>query len=295
MEQDDIVVTGRVRTPGDPLEKANVKSFEAIQSVDKAFVGPVALAYKNKLPGPIRSGVRNFLNNLREPDVFLNFLLQLKPGKAAETVGRFAINTTIGGAGLFDVAKRRPFKLPRRRNGFAYSLGYYGVKPGPFLFLPLIGATTVRDLLGDGLDQLVLPLSVGGVFNQLPFEFSTGVLTGLDDRAEFDEQLQKLRQTADPYVASRTFYLQGRQAEIDHLRGRDRGPGNPASGLPHPAVDPSTPPAAAPAVAPSPAPGDKPATATPPDAPTQPAPGDKKGIDQRPFAANPAPIPSSGP
>src|SRR5258706_52610 len=152
VDQNDIVVTGRPHAPGDPLENVNAKSFAVTQSVDKAFVGPVALAYKKHVPAPVRSGLRNFLYNLKEPDVFLNFLLQLKPGKAMETLGRFAINSTIGGAGLFDVAKRRPFKLPRRPNGFADSLGYYGVKPGPFLFLPLIGPTTVRDLVASGLD-----------------------------------------------------------------------------------------------------------------------------------------------
>jgi phospholipid-binding lipoprotein MlaA len=243
-DQGDIVVTGRVRSPTDPLEKANAKSYEVTQSVDKAFVGPVAIAYKKKLPGPIRSGLRNFLYNVREPNVFLNFLLQLKPGKAMETLGRFAINTTIGGAGLFDVAKRRPFKLPRRPNGFADSLGYYGVKPGPYLFLPLIGPTTVRDLVGGGLDRLVLPLSVGKPFNELVYTVPIGVLSTVDHRAEFDEQLHKLHDgTADPYEASRAFYLQRRQAEIDHLRDRDRGAGSPESELANPAIDPVTPPA----------------------------------------------------
>jgi phospholipid-binding lipoprotein MlaA len=271
MDQNDIVVTGRPHAPGDPLEKVNAKSFAATQAADKAIVGPVALAYKKHVPAPIRSGLRNFLYNLKEPDVFLNFLVQLKPGKAVETLGRFAINSTIGGAGLFDVAKRRPFKLPRRPNGFADSLGYYGVKPGPFLFLPLIGPTTVRDLVGGGLDRLVLPLSVGRPFNQLIYTVPIGVVSTLDHRAEFDEQLHKLHDgTADPYAASREFYLQRRQAEIDHLRGRDGATGSPAFGPTNPAIDPSTPPAppaTAPATEPSPGLGEKPAAATPPAAP----------------------------
>ncbi|MFX6258432.1 MlaA family lipoprotein, partial [Acinetobacter baumannii] len=88
-------------------------------------------------PVPVRSGIRNFLYNLREPIVFVNFLLQHKAGKAAETLGRFVVNSTVGVGGLFDMAKRRPIHLPRRPNGFADTLGFYGVKPGPFLFLPL--------------------------------------------------------------------------------------------------------------------------------------------------------------
>ena len=75
----------------------------------------LAFAYEDVIPRPIRKGLRNFLHNLGEPIVFLNFMLQLKPGKAAETLGRFVINTTIGAAGLVDVAKRKPFNLPHRR------------------------------------------------------------------------------------------------------------------------------------------------------------------------------------
>lgn len=229
--QNEIVVTAQQHAPpGDPLEKINAKSYEATQAVDRAVIGPVALAYEHAVPGPARSGLRNFLYNLHEPGVFLNFLLQLKPGKAAETLGRFAINTTIGGAGLFDIAKRRPFNLPRRPNGFADTFGFYGMKPGPFLFLPLIGPTALRDLVGIGLDRLLLPVSVGTPFNRLTYTVPTGVLSGLDHRAEFDEQLSHLRDdSADPYAASRKFYLEGRQAEIDALRGKHASVGDPGN------------------------------------------------------------------
>jgi phospholipid-binding lipoprotein MlaA len=220
--QGDIVVTARGQTPpGDPLQAANAKSFQVTQAVDRAVVGPVALAYEQAMPKPVRNGLRNFLGNLHEPVVFLSFLLQLKPGKAAETVGRFAINSTLGGGGVFDVAKRHPFNLPRRANGIADTLGYYGVEPGPFLFLPLIGPTTLRDLIGNGIDRLVLPLSVGGPFKRLAYTLPVGVLSALDRRANFDEQLHKIRDdSADPYVAARRFYLERRQAEIDGLRAK---------------------------------------------------------------------------
>jgi phospholipid-binding lipoprotein MlaA len=217
---EEIIVTARPgAAPGDPLEHINAKSFEVTQAVDNAVIGPVALAYEHSLPKPIRSGLRNFLYNLREPVVFLNFIIQLKPGKGAETFGRFAINSTIGVAGLVDVAKRHPFKLPRRPNGFADSLGFYGVKPGPFFFLPLIGPTTLRDLVGDGVDRFVLPLSVGRPFNRLAYTVPTAVVGTLDRRAEFYEKLRTIRGSPDPYSTRRDLYLQGRQAEIDHLRG----------------------------------------------------------------------------
>lgn len=218
-EQEPLVVVGRSRR-GDPLAEANAESFGITQEVDEALVGPIARAYKDGLPRPVRSGIRNFLNNLREPIVAVNFLLQLKPGKAVETVGRFAINSTVGVAGLVDVAKRRPVNAPRRRNGFANTLGYYGVKPGPFLYLPLIGATTVRDLIGNTVDQAFSPIAMVKPFNRIEFVLPLATLSAIDSRAEFDEELEALRATRDPYAATRKFYLDRRQAEIDALRGR---------------------------------------------------------------------------
>lgn len=217
-----IVVTARPDSqPGDPMLQLNAQSFEMIQDIDEALVGPVAMAYKDAVPKPLRHGLRNFLRNLAEPIVALNFLLQLKPGKAAETVGRFAINSTIGIGGLFDVAKRDPFKLPHRRNGFANTLGYYGVQPGPYLFLPLVGPTTVRDLFGGVVDGLFLPTVIGRPFNDPYFTLPAAALSALQGRIQIDEQLNALRtQSKDPYIAARDFYLRKRQAEIDALRGR---------------------------------------------------------------------------
>ena len=250
--QGEIIVTGRRASPGDPLEELNSKSFEVTQSVDKAIVAPVAFAYEEAMPRPVRKGLRNFLNNLSEPIVFLNFMLQLKPGKAAETFGRFAINTAIGGAGLVDVAKRKPFNLPRRKNGFANTLGYYGVKPGPYFYLPLVGSTTLRDFIGNRLDLLILPMALGGPFKRPQFAIPVAVLSELDHRIEFDDELSEMRATRDPYVAARTYYLQRRQAEIDALHGRG-GPTTrvtvptptssdptPAPTSPAPAQDPPT-------------------------------------------------------
>ena len=218
----DILVLGRNRE-GDPLQGANVKAFGATQAVDDAVIGPVAMTYKRKVPSPIRRGIHNFLYNLKEPVVFLNFILQLKPGKAAETFGRFAINSTVGVGGVLDVAKKRPFRLPRRANGFADTLGYHGVKNGPFMFLPIVGPTTVRDLFGGFVDRLLLPATIGAPFTKVAFTAPLGVLGALDHRADFDETLHVLHDGAvDPYTASREFYLRRRQAEIDHLHGRDR-------------------------------------------------------------------------
>lgn len=232
-EENEIIVTARPRfVPGDPFLAINAQSFAVIQSVDKAFVGPVALKYKDTVPRPIRTGMRNFLNNLQEPVVFLNYLLQFKVGKAAETAGRFAINTTLGLGGLFDSAKKHPFNLPRRPNGFAYTLGFYGVKPGPFFFLPLIGPTTLRDVFGRLIDLSVLPFAVGKPFSEPLYAIPTTIVRLIDERAENDEELRALNEgSSDPYTANKENYLQRRQAEIDALRGRS-SPSQGGAGAP---------------------------------------------------------------
>ncbi len=224
-EAADIVVTAQPSVPGDPLQDVNVATFAATQAVDNAVVRPAARAYRGVVPKPVRSGIRNFLVNLTEPVIFLNFLLQLKPGKAAETFGRFALNTTIGAAGILDIAKRRPFKLPYRPNGFAYTMGYYGVKTGAFLYLPLIGPTTVRDVIGLTLDRLVVPLAVGSPFDQPAYSLPTATLISLDRRAEFDSKLQaEKKDDTQSYSATREDYLKNRQAQIDALRGKRSEP-----------------------------------------------------------------------
>jgi phospholipid-binding lipoprotein MlaA len=220
----EIVVTAGTPPPKeDPLQAVNVVSFKAVQAIDTAFVGPVAKAYETAVPSPVRSGVRNFLSNLHEPENFLNFVLQHKIGKAAATLGRFAINSTIGVAGLFDVAKKRPFNLPVRYNGFANTLGFYGVKPGPYFYLPLIGATTVRDFIGYSVDKLVLPVSVGKPFNTPTYTIPTGALSALDHRNRTAAEIEENRTGAvSPYAATRANYLARRQAEIDALHSKSK-------------------------------------------------------------------------
>lgn len=236
---DDIIVTARDRTGFiDPLRAINAKSFDATLAVDKAIIGPIGRAYGRAAPPPFRSGVHNFLYNLREPVVFVNFLLQHKIGKATETVGRFAINTTVGAAGVLDMAKRKPFRLPRRSNGFADTLGFYGVPTGPFLFLPIVGPTTPRDLFGGVVDRLILPFTYGKWITKPEVVVPLAAFGVLDHRSEFDSTLSALHDNvADPYANTRTFYLERRQKEIDHLRGRGPGSSSPMSEPPTAPLD----------------------------------------------------------
>ena len=216
-----IVVTARTGPPpGDPVEAVNEVSFVAVQAIDGAIIAPVAQGYEAAVPNPIRDGIHNVINNLDEPIVFVNFLLQLKIGKAFETVGRFAINSTVGIAGLVDVAKKKPFNLPRRSNGLADTLGFYGVGPGPYLFLPVVGSTTIRDLLGRFVDLSLLPTAVGKPFTDPIVSASKGILSSIDDRVRNDEILTRVQQSGNPYAAMREYYLKKRQAEIDVLKGK---------------------------------------------------------------------------
>jgi len=214
-----IVVTGQGAPKGDPAAAVNEVSFEAVQAVDKAFVEPLAMGYAKAAPKPLRQGVHNALNNLSEPINFVNSLLQLKVGKALKAVGRFGINSTLGVAGLFDFAARKPFKLPYERNGFANTLGFYGVGAGPYMYLPLIGATSARDVVGRVLDLSLVPAVAGQPFSSPAYALGTGVARSLDDRVELDAFLRRLRSDCtNPYAAERDYYLAVREAEIAALR-----------------------------------------------------------------------------
>ncbi len=218
-EINEIVVEGDYGPPAsDPAEEINAESYRITQAVDSALVEPVAYAYRDGLPEPVRDGLGNVVRNLGEPSNALNFLLQGKVGKAFETLGRFAINSTIGVGGLFDVAGKKA-DLPYRRNGFANTLGYYGVGPGPYLYLPVTGATSVRDLAGSTLDQLLLPFVVGEPFNRTEFAAAYFVVNGLDQRLTFDEEIAAIRDSDDPYGLRRETYLAQRRRDIAQLKG----------------------------------------------------------------------------
>lgn len=261
---DGQTITVTARSKSDPMQGANAASFKVVQAVDNKLVGPAAETYKKLLPKPARAGLGNFIRNIGEPVVALNFLLQLKPGKAAETLGRFGINSTLGVGGLIDVAKGKPFNLPHRRNGFANTLGFYGVGPGPYLYLPGIGSTSLRDVVGGAVDGVILPMGIGAPFNKPYYTIPNGLVRSLDRRVELDCQIKALQAADDPYAATRAFYLKKRKAEIDALHGRGNGPevpeqcrdqlSGPAAAKPAAPVAPPAAPPVAPVPEPAPAP-----------------------------------------
>ncbi len=261
-DQGDIVVSGeRKAPPGDPLEGVILKTYAVIQATDKAVVGPAAMAYKKTLPSPLRQGFHNVLYNLREPSVAVAYVVEHKFGKAFETIGRLAINSTIGLAGIFDIAKRKPFHLPWRPNGLADAMGFYGIKPGPYFFLPLIGPTTLRDVIGTTVDRVGFPALYADELRGPAYGLAVTIIGGLDDRVMIDPQLRVFRDAPDSYAAMRRFYLQHRQAEIDALHGINTRPitAEEAAYGPSAAPAPALPPLMIPPIIQEPAPPPPPA------------------------------------
>lgn len=219
-EVNEIVVEGAYGPPeGDPAEKLNAESYRITQAVDEAVIEPVAYAYRDGLPEPLRDGLGNVVRNLGEPSNALNFLLQGKIGKAFGALGRLAINSTLGLGGLIDIAGKPGIGIPYRRNGFANTKGFYGVESGQYLYLPVTGATSLRDIIGSTLDQALLPVAVGKPFNQLEYAATYFVINGLDQRLEVDAELAEIRASDDPYAERRDTYLSKREREIAALKG----------------------------------------------------------------------------
>lgn len=244
----------------DPFEPFNRAMYIITWPVDRLVLRPLALTYKVLIPRPVRDGARNMLANIYMPTTLVNDLAQGNPKGALHTLDRFVINTTLGLGGLIDVAKRKPFNLPAQGNGMANTLGYYGADAGPYLYLPILGPTTMRDMIGNVVDAFTEPLLLNRISRKQVVQakkrqvtiFSSSVeistpgavvvvVGGLDHRAQADPQWEALRhQSVDAYAALRSSYLQDRAGEIAALRPAKPGA---APELDDPLADPAAPPA----------------------------------------------------
>ncbi|MEM9181410.1 MAG: VacJ family lipoprotein [Pseudomonadota bacterium] len=196
----------------DPWEGFNRQVYAFNDGVDQAVLEPVAKGYRAVTNEPIRGGVSNFLTNLNQPVVFANTVLQGKPGAAIDTVTRFTVNSTIGLAGILDVATT--LDVPEHREDFGQTLGVWGVPNGPYLVLPFLGSSNVRDAVGFGVDIAFDPLTYAQFEGDTETRIALQVTEVISVRENLIEAVEVLRDQPEPYVALRRNYTQQRAAAI---------------------------------------------------------------------------------
>jgi phospholipid-binding lipoprotein MlaA len=217
--------TGPDAHPQDPLEPWNRGVYRFNDVLDTNVVKPVAETYQEVTPDPVRKGVSNFFGNIRDVWSSVNAALQLRPQEALENLFRVGVNTTLGLGGILDVATE--MGIPRTRMDFGQTLGRWGVPSGPYLVLPLLGPSSVRDATGTGIQ---FRLNEYTNFDDDHVQNSLTALEVVDTRAGLLRAGTLLNEAAiDKYSFVRDFYLQRRQNQIDDLieQGigiRDRAP-----------------------------------------------------------------------
>jgi phospholipid-binding lipoprotein MlaA len=196
--------------PRDPLEPLNRGIYKFNDTVDKAVLKPVATGYKEAMPGPVRTAVGNFFSNLDDVLVLLNDLLQFKVEQAASDFSRLVWNTSVGIAGLIDVAT--PMDLPKHNEDFGQTLGYWGVNNGPYLVLPFFGPSTLRDTVGTVVDVQFDPVAQ---HTPVAERNSAIAIHTVDNRSRLLEAEEVFDEAAiDRYVFLRDAYLQRRRGLV---------------------------------------------------------------------------------
>ena len=175
----------------DSMEPFNRRMYALNTQFDKKIAYPASRIYAAAVPKPVRKGISNFYNNFKEIPTFVNSVLQLKPGKAANALGRFVVNSTAGLLGVTDVAKN--IGLGSDPETMGDTLGHYGIGTGSFLVLPVLGPSTVRDAVGSAADAAMEGAARGvvdkklffdtGIFDKTVYGFTRPVVTGLNARS----------------------------------------------------------------------------------------------------------------
>ncbi len=212
---------GEQNAVSDPFEKLNRFVFNGNQRLSHAVVYPAARAYRNTVPLPVRNSIEAFAGNLAEPMVFANNVLQLRVEAAATTLGRFAMNSTLGIGGLFDVAAKK--NLPRQTGDFGQTLYVWGMRNSNYLVVPIIGPTNLRDLIGTTV-EFVATIPVGAQLpNWLPAEVANtadtvtvaGSIASPVTKLDQVGQMEQLEDSSlDFYTMLRSVAIQKRQSEL---------------------------------------------------------------------------------
>lgn len=191
----------------DPFESYNRAMFQFNDAIDENFLKPIAAAYRDYVPTPIQSGISNFFSNLGDILVIINDLLQGKFAQARDDTMRFVFNTFFGLFGIFDVATY--MDLPKHHEDFGQTLGAWGISDGPYLVLPFLGASSMRDTVGLVADWQVDPIA--GI-DDTTTRYATIGLKIVDTRADLLGASNVLDKAAfDRYAFLRDAYLQRRK------------------------------------------------------------------------------------
>jgi len=195
--------------PQDPFESYNRTIYAFNERFDRAVAKPVAQAYQDVMPSWADKGISNFFSNLNDVIVLTNDLLQFKLKQAASDTARIAFNTTAGLFGFIDVASH--MDLPRHKEDFGQTLGYWGVPSGPYFVLPFLGPSTIRDTAGLDVDYAYVDPVFNNVDQRTPRN-GLFLVNFIDTRADLLGASRLLETAAlDPYIYTREAYLQRRQ------------------------------------------------------------------------------------
>ncbi len=202
----------------DPLEPVNRGIFKVNEVVDGLVLKPVAHIYRGVLPAPVRTGVHNALTNLSAPVVFVNSALQGDNTNMANTLGRFLINSTLGVAGIFDVASEMGVAKANKKD-FGQTLGVHGVGPGPYIVLPILGPSNLRDGFGLAADTAMDPFTY--IFD-MPTTIAVDSVRIIDRRTELLPLTDRVyRDSLDPYATLRSIYQQHRTKVVKNYLKAD--------------------------------------------------------------------------
>ena len=211
----------------DPLEPVNRGIFAVNLVADDYVIRPVAQAYRDYIPQPIRNGVHNFLTNLRSPVIMFNDALQGQGKLAGDTFARLWVNTILGLGGIMDVAS--DIGIPFHDADFGQTLGVWGVPAGPYLVLPILGPSDPRDTVGLVADSFADPFN--GLMRKNGDDgtyviVGRTVVAGIDLRSRNIDLLDRIRSTSiDYYATLRSLYQQHREALINHQQPPAGNPG----------------------------------------------------------------------
>ncbi len=221
---------GSTRDPRDHIERFNRSMFKFNTALDHAVLRPVARGYVKVTPRPVRTGVTNFFGNLGYTKTIGNDIFQGHPLDFGSDVARLVVNTTVGIGGVFDPATR--FGLEKHERDFGQTLGKWGVPPGAYLILPLLGPSDVRDAFGLVPDRF---MSVEGQINDPVIQASLTITDKINGRANLLPFDRVIDTAYDPYAFVRNVWFQRR----DHKVHGDVAPDVQAPDTGHNSLDPA--------------------------------------------------------